>query len=120
MHRITRGAICIAVLAARSASAAVTISPDHPELLQQGILDAYAAGQKSVVIPAGVYLIPSQASRRHIELRNLNSFEIDARGATLVFQDVTAAGIFFFKCDSVAFHGATLYYITGLHLSAKA
>jgi hypothetical protein len=49
---LVRAGCAICLLLARSASAAVTISPDHPELLQQGILAAYAAGQKSVVVPA--------------------------------------------------------------------
>jgi uncharacterized protein (TIGR03437 family) len=99
-------------LLACNASATVTISPDHPELLQQGILAAYAAGQKSVVIPAGVYLIPPLKNGRHLDLENMTYFEIDARSATLVFQDVTAMGVLFYKCDSVFFHGATLYYQT--------
>ena len=66
-------------------------------MLQQGILAAYAAGQKSVVIPAGVYLIPSQTNGRHLDLENMTSFEIDARCATFLFQSVTATGILFNK-----------------------
>jgi hypothetical protein len=89
------------------------ISPDHPELVQQQILAAYAAGQKSVVVPAGIYNIPHQAgSGAHLDFENLSNFEIDARGATFVFQDVTTLGINFFGCDRVFFHGATLYYGT--------
>jgi len=93
-------------------SAGVTISPDHPELLQQAILAAYAAGQSSVVIPPGVYQIPPLGNGFHLDLENMNNFEIDARGATLVFQDQTVGGIYFYNCDSVLFHGATLYYAT--------
>jgi hypothetical protein len=89
-----------------------SISPDHPELLQQGILAAYAAGQKSVVIPAGVYQVPPQGNGAHLNLSNLIDFEIDARGAILVFQDVTLGAIYFGNCDSVNFHGATMYYGT--------
>ena len=94
-----------------TAIAAVAISPDHPELLQQGILAAYTGGQKSVIVPAGVYLIPAQ-SNGHLFLQNLDNFEIDATGATFVFQDVTTTGLTFLKCDNVLFHGATLYYGT--------
>jgi hypothetical protein len=104
-----RGAVCL--LLASAAAAQITISPDHPELLQQGILDAYAAGQKSVVIPAGIYRVPS-ANGIHLDLENLSNFEIDATGATLVFQDVTAAGVYFYNCTAVYFHGATVYYAT--------
>ena len=81
-------AVSIAFWLTSSASAAaVTISPDHPELLQQQILAAYAAGQKSVVIPAGVYLIPRLPnSVYHLDLENMNNFEIDATGATLYYE----------------------------------
>ncbi len=92
-------------------TAGTTISPGHPELLQQGILDAYNAGQKSVVVPAGVYQVPS-VNGKHLEFDNLNNFEIDARGATFVLEDVTAAGIIFYSCNGVYFHGATVYYAT--------
>ncbi len=114
LTRLTCANSAMCFLLACSASAQGTISPDHPELLQQGIAAAYAAGQKSVVIPAGVYLIPSQmfSSRRHLDLEGMTNFEIDARGATFVFLDVTATGIYFRNCDRVTFHGATLYYGT--------
>jgi uncharacterized protein (TIGR03437 family) len=103
-------AVCF--LVASSADAAAPISPAHPELLQQGILAAYAAGQKSVVVPPGVYNIPSQASGIHLDFESLSNFEIDATGATFIFQDVNATGVLFYNCDSVMFHGATLYYGT--------
>jgi hypothetical protein len=99
------------LLLASIANAAVTISPAHPELLQQGIVDAYNGGQKSVVIPAGVYQVPS-VSGRHLEFDGMNNFEIDATGVTLVLQDVTASGINFYNCNGVYFHGATVYYAT--------
>ena len=105
--------VSIALWLTSSASAAVAISPDHPELLQQQILAAYAAGQKSVVIPAGVYQIPRLPnSPYHLDLENMNNFEIDATGATFVFQDSTTTGILFYNCVGVLFHGATLYYGT--------
>jgi len=46
-----RTCFAICFLLASTASAVVTISPADPELLQHGILDAYAAGQKSVSAP---------------------------------------------------------------------
>ena len=104
-------ALCF-LLASGTLSAQVSISPDHPELLQQGILAAYAAGQKSVVVPAGVYKIPVQSNGRHLDLENLANFEIDATGATFVFQDQTAIGLLLYKCTGLFFHGATLYYAT--------
>ncbi|HEY2012827.1 MAG TPA: right-handed parallel beta-helix repeat-containing protein, partial [Bryobacteraceae bacterium] len=105
--------LSLAFLLTSAASAAVAISPGHPELLQQGILDAYASGQKSVVVPPGLYRIPLPANAfTHLNLQSLKNFEIDARGATFVFQDVTRNGVYFANCDNVTFHGATLYYGT--------
>jgi len=110
--KITRIAILFFVFSS-SAWAAVTISPDHPELLQQGIQDAYAAGQSSVVIPAGVYLIPALAPNwTHLDLSNMSDFDIDATGATFVFQDNSARGMQFVNCLNVSFHGATMYFAT--------
>lgn len=100
-------------LLAACTNAAAQISPAHPELLQEGIIDAYNAGQKSVVIPAGIYQIPLPAGAAyHLDFENMTNFEIDARGATFVFQDQTASGILFQNCDTVWFHGATLYFAT--------
>jgi len=106
-HRTNPGIALLLLICSASASAA--ISPDHPELLQQGILDAYNAGQPSVVVPAGIYLVPS-ANGAHLLFQNMSNFEIDARGATFVFQDQTASGIVFYNCTGVYLHGATVYY----------
>jgi uncharacterized protein (TIGR03437 family) len=108
---LTRAGFGICVLLTCNATAAVAISPDHPEQLQQGILAAYAAGQKSVLIPSGTYLIPA-TNGIHLDLENMTNFEIDATGATFIFQDVTATGVLFNYCDNVTFHGATMYYGT--------
>jgi len=112
LAKTLRASVATCFLLTFTASAAVTISPDHPELLQQGILAAYAAGQKTVVVPAGVYDIPSQTNGIHLDLENLSNFEIDATGAAFIFQDVLATGVLFNNCLGVHFHGATLYYGT--------
>jgi uncharacterized protein (TIGR03437 family) len=112
LAKTIRASLATFFLLTVNASAAVTISPDHPELLQRGILDAYAAGQRTVVVPAGVYQIPSQTNGIHLDLENLSNFEIDATGATFLFQDVLATGVLFNNCLNVYFHGATLYYGT--------
>jgi len=115
VRRILRlSAAVLSCLAAGVVRAAMPISPAHPELLQQQILAAYAAGQPSVVIPAGVYMIPpiGNGNGFHLDLENMNNFEIDARGATFVFQDQTRGGILFYNCTAVLFHGATLYFGT--------
>src|SRR5579864_9241402 len=110
--KIVQASFATCFLMACAANAAVTISPAHPELLQQGIMVAYAAGQKTVVVPAGIYMIPSQTNGIHLDLENLSNFEIDATGATFIFQDVLATGVLFNNCLGVHFHGATLYYGT--------
>ena len=104
--------LAILVLLVSIPTAAATISPDHPELLQQGILAAYAGGQKSVTVPSGVYQVPRLAGRPHLDFEGMSNFEIDADGATFVFQDVTAPGVNFYNCNNVTFRGATLYYAT--------
>jgi hypothetical protein len=78
LARLLRAISAVCGLLDSTANGAAPISPDHPELLQQGIVAAYAAGQKSVVIPAGVYLVPSQTNGRHLDLENMSNFEIDA------------------------------------------
>jgi len=101
----------VAGLLVSTAVSLAAISPNHPELLQQGILDAYNSGQSSVVIPAGTYLIPP-VNGHHLDLENMSNFEIDARGAILLFQDVTVSGLIFYNCNNVYFHGATIYFAT--------
>src|ERR1035438_3300650 len=47
------------------------------------------AGQKSVVVPAGVYNIPypfTNAGAYHLALTGMSNFDIDATGATLIFR----------------------------------
>jgi hypothetical protein len=98
----------ICMLLTCSARGDVTISPDHPELLQQGILAAYAAGRKVGCRSGGCLPDSATGERIHLDLENLTDFEIDARGATFVFQDVNATGVLFYNCDGVLFHDATL------------
>ncbi|HEY2016070.1 MAG TPA: hypothetical protein VGH38_21355, partial [Bryobacteraceae bacterium] len=88
------------------------ISTRHPELLQQQIVAAYKAGQKSVVVPAGTYKIPVLTNGYHLDFEKMSNFEINATGAVFIFQEVRAGGIYFANCDNVYFHGATLYYAT--------
>ena len=57
------------------------ITPDNPAAVQAGIVAAFRAGSKSVVVPAGVYRIAPAHARWHLEFTGLSNFEIDARGA---------------------------------------
>src|SRR6185437_2567087 len=42
----------------------------------------------------------------------MSDFDIDATGATFVFQDNSARGMQFVNCLNVSFHGATMYFAT--------
>ena len=86
----------------------LAISPQHPELLQQTILDAYKAGQKKIVIPAGIYRIPASDQGANLEWKDLKNFEIDASGATFLMEDNGKTGVYFGNCHNVTFRGATI------------
>jgi hypothetical protein len=93
MRRYLPAARMSCVLIVGSAFGQGVISPSHPELLQSQIVSAYNSGPSSLVRPAGVYLIPQVSSGPHLDLENMTDFEIDAIGASLVFQDQTTSAI---------------------------
>jgi hypothetical protein len=86
----------------------VSITPRDPASVGAGIQAAYRAGRKSIVVPAGVYRIAPAHERWHMEVSELSNFEIDARGATFLWQDRTKGGIHFHRCKDVRLRGATL------------
>jgi len=86
------------------------IGPDHPEELQQAILDAYRTGVHKIVIPRGTYRIEPKGEGSHLQFHDLSDFEIDARGIELVFTDQTRGGIEFRDCRKVRLRGATIRF----------
>lgn len=88
--------------------AAVAITPDDPLSVQRGIDAAFKAGLRNVVIPPGTYRIPAPPNGPHLKCADLADFEIDARGATLLFADPTRVKIEFARCRNVALRGMTL------------
>ncbi|RYX83909.1 hypothetical protein EON83_12270 [bacterium] len=88
--------------------ATIAISPDHPEQLRDGILAAFKAGQKKVVVPAGFYKIPSSNTGANLEFADLKDFEIDATGATFLMQDNSKGGVYFRGCQNVTLRGAII------------
>ena len=86
----------------------ISASLEHPELLQQTIMDAYKAGQKKIVIAAGVYQIPDSNQGSNLEFKDLQNFEIDATGATFLMEDNSKTGVYFSNCRNVTFRGATV------------
>jgi polygalacturonase len=101
-----------AAVSVKSSPAAVSgrIGPDHPESLQEGVLEAVRAGRRKIAIPAGTYRIGPPEKGSHLQFRDVSNFEIDARGVTLVFLDQRRGGIEFRNCRNVKFHGATIRY----------
>jgi hypothetical protein len=88
----------------------VTISPSSPSSLEAGIMAAYRSGRKSVVVPAGIYRIAPGHERWHLEFSGLSDLEIDARGATFLWQDRARGGIHFHGCKNLRLKGAILQH----------
>jgi hypothetical protein len=101
--------ISAAVLAA---SPPTVITPDHPDSVQRGIDEAYRAGRKSIVIPAGTYYIKPPSAGSHLQFHEMSDFEIDARGVHFVFADQTRGGIEFLNCKNVRVRGASVRFET--------
>ncbi|MEX0986620.1 MAG: hypothetical protein WD052_04010 [Bacteroidales bacterium] len=84
------------------------ISPQNPESFQSGIIQAYEAGKKQVVIPSGVYRLPEPDRGPYMIFNDMVDFEIDARGVTLLRTDPTRGCIVFNNCRNVRIRGVTL------------
>ena len=112
------GALALILIAANTAlapafaqdevAAPITISPQQPEQLQRRIMEAYAAGQKKIVVAPGLYSIPASDGNANLEFKNLENFEIDATGAIFSMQDNSKTGVYFWNCRNVIFRGATV------------
>ncbi|MDR3636058.1 MAG: right-handed parallel beta-helix repeat-containing protein [Isosphaeraceae bacterium] len=80
----------------------------EPASVPAAIRVAYGAGKKKVVIPPGVYRFQPTNDHGHLAFSDLADFEIDASGATFVWQGQTEEGLRFAKCRNVKLRGATL------------
>ena len=94
------------------AAGATRITPLHPETVQEGILEAYRAGEHHIVIPPGTYQLSPRGGGAHLELYDISDFAIDASGVQFVFTDQTRGGIDFRNCRNVRFSGASIRYQT--------
>lgn len=86
---------------------------ENPEFrapeVQRQIEEAYAKGEKKIVLKPATYRFPGTKSQRyHLEFRNMNDFEIDATGSTFLFGNRDECGVLFANCRNVVFKGATL------------
>jgi hypothetical protein len=96
--------------ASQSDSVIIAISPRDPTSVQLAIDQAIKLRIPRIVIPAGVYRIPSppRGSRAHLTFVGATQLEIDATGVTFIFTDRRRGSIMFADCDGVTFRGATL------------
>ena len=103
-------AIAVAViLACRAPSlASNAINANDPHAVQQAISDAYQAGQKSIVIPPGVYKLRPAGAASHLSFIGMKHFLIDATGVTFVSMVAGRTAIDFRDCEDVTLRGATL------------
>ncbi len=92
-----------------TASEAAAITPQDPASVQRGIIAAYKAGQRQVVIPPGVYPVSLlEEGGVHLKFEGLHDFSIEAYGVTLVMADATKCSVLFRDCRHVALRGATI------------
>ena len=89
-------------------SAAVALSPSHPEELLPTIMRAYHSGRGRFVIPPGVYKLPEPRGGFYLSFDNMRNFRIVGRGVTLLRTDPTKGGIQFTHCRDVTLDGITL------------
>lgn len=81
-----------------------------PFSISEAVGAALARGESKVIIPAGVHRLISSPGKPHLHLRDVENFEIDATGATLVFASEDQAAVVFERCRNVIFRGAILTY----------
>ena len=81
--------------------------------LQSMIDEAYARGDKKIVIPRGAYRIWAKEDRRcHILLADMQDFVVEGEDGQVVFvcQDFRKAGVSLVRCDSVRLEGVSIDY----------
>jgi Right handed beta helix region len=77
--------------------------------LQKEIDASYKAGQKKITIPPGVYKFESpEWNRTCLNFLNLQNFEIDATGVTLINPMSNSSTLRFENCKNVTLRGVTL------------
>lgn len=76
--------------------------------LQKEITDAYQAGRKKFVIPAGTYRLQDSAKGAYLTFADLKDFEIDATGVSFLRTDPLRGGVEFRHCQRVTLRGLTL------------
>ncbi len=68
--------------------------------LQQKIMDAYNAGEKSISLEKGAYRVTPKANI-HLNLSGMKDFVIEGNGSTMLCQSPSGAGIQMVDCENV-------------------
>ena len=87
---------------------------DAPEYgsvdIEKIISDAYAAGEKSVTLPKGVYRLSARGKQGHIVLKDISDFTVNGYGTVLIWQDPEVPGIVLRRCENLTFNGLEADY----------
>lgn len=77
--------------------------------IQKMIDDAYARGDKEIVIPKGAYRLQSNGET-HIALRNMQHFTVSAYDVVFLYQDLRKVGLLIQDCEHVTVKGLSSDY----------
>lgn len=83
-----------------------------PGSIQRAIDDAVQSKKSSVVIPPGVYRMPSPSSPWCLLLRDARDLDIDATGVELVLVDRSKGALQFLRCSNIRLRGLSIRHET--------
>ncbi|MCU0982682.1 MAG: right-handed parallel beta-helix repeat-containing protein [Pirellulaceae bacterium] len=72
---------------------------------------AYAGGARDITIAPGTYVLPA-TGRSAVELVSWKSARIQARGVTIVFEELAHRPVYLRDCENVTLEGAVLRFAT--------
>ena len=84
-------------------------NPAEAAQLPSALLAAYAGGARDITISPGIYVLPA-TGRNTIELISWKNVRAQARGVTLVFEELTRRPVYLRDCDGVTLEGAVLRF----------
>lgn len=100
----------VSTAAATPSGHPVTIgNPAEAAQLPAALQAAYAGGAREIVIAPGTYLLPA-TGRSAIELVAWKDVRIQARGVTLVFEELARRPFSLQRCEGVTLEGAVLRF----------
>ena len=84
-------------------------NPAEAAQLPSVLLAAYAGGSRDITISPGIYVLPA-TGRNTIELISWKNVRVQARGVTLVFEELAHRPVYLRDCDGVTLEGAVLRF----------